>query len=53
MRTTPPRSSTTNGQACTSPPEERNWVWGVIGKQAAQRLSSDAVTYFGKRYQEL
>ena len=28
-------------------PEERNWVWGVIGKQAAQRLSSDAVTYFG------
>ena len=26
-------------------PEERNWVWGVIGKQAAQRLSSDAVTY--------
>lgn len=28
-------------------PEERNWVWGVIGKQAAQRLSSDAMGYFG------
>ncbi|RLJ38414.1 lytic transglycosylase domain-containing protein [Acidovorax sp. 106] len=28
-------------------PEERNWVWGVIGKQAAQRLSNDAMTYFG------
>ncbi|MFN3376775.1 MAG: transglycosylase SLT domain-containing protein [Burkholderiaceae bacterium] len=27
--------------------EERNWVWGVIGKQAAQRLSSDALRYFG------
>ncbi len=27
--------------------EERNWVWGVIGKQAAQRLSNDAMTYFG------
>lgn len=23
-------------------PEERNWVWGVIGKQQAQKLSSDA-----------
>ena len=27
--------------------EERNWVWGVIGKQAAQRLGNDALTYFG------
>jgi soluble lytic murein transglycosylase len=26
--------------------EERNWVWGVIGKQAAQKLSSDAMAYF-------
>jgi len=28
--------------------EERNWVWGVIGRQAAVSLSSDAMTYFGK-----
>ena len=27
-------------------PEERNWAWGVIGKAAAQKLSSDAVGYF-------
>ena len=26
--------------------EERNWVWGVIGKQAAQKLSPDAMAYF-------
>ena len=26
--------------------EERSWVWGVIGKRAAMRLSSDAVPYF-------
>jgi len=28
--------------------EERNWVWGAIGKQAATRLSSDALGYFSK-----
>lgn len=28
--------------------EERDWVWGVIGKVSARRLSSDAVGYFGK-----
>ncbi len=28
--------------------EERNWVWGVIGKQSAQRLSNDALDYFAK-----
>ncbi len=29
--------------------EERNWVWGVIGKQAASKLqSADALDYFGK-----
>ncbi|MES2243261.1 MAG: transglycosylase SLT domain-containing protein [Pseudomonadota bacterium] len=28
--------------------EERNWVWGAIGKQAASRLSSDALGYFAK-----
>ena len=27
--------------------EERNWIWGVIGKQAAIALSSDALGYFG------
>jgi soluble lytic murein transglycosylase len=28
--------------------EERNWTWGAIGKQAAIRLSDDALAYFGK-----
>ncbi|MEY4344793.1 MAG: hypothetical protein RL032_625 [Pseudomonadota bacterium] len=28
--------------------EERSWIWGVIGKRAAQRLSDDAPTYFAK-----
>lgn len=28
--------------------EERNWVWGVIGKQSAQRLGSEALDYFSK-----
>jgi len=27
-------------------PEERSWVWGVIGKRAAMRLSGGALTYF-------
>ena len=26
--------------------EEKSWVWGVIGKRAAQKLSSDAPAYF-------
>ncbi|TFZ07269.1 lytic transglycosylase domain-containing protein [Ramlibacter henchirensis] len=29
-------------------PEERNWVWGVLGKQAAQRLSPDAMGYYAR-----
>lgn len=28
--------------------EERSWIWGVIGKRAAQRLSDDALGYFAK-----
>jgi soluble lytic murein transglycosylase len=28
--------------------EERSWIWGVIGKRAAQRLSDDAPKYFAK-----
>jgi soluble lytic murein transglycosylase len=28
--------------------EERSWVWGVIGKRAAQRLSDDAPSDFSK-----
>jgi soluble lytic murein transglycosylase len=28
--------------------EERNWTWGVIGKQAAMRLSAAAPDYFAK-----
>ncbi len=27
--------------------EERSWVWGVIGKRAAQRLQDNALSYFG------
>ena len=26
--------------------EERSWVWGVIGKRAAQRLSDNAIAWF-------
>ncbi|MDO8248294.1 MAG: transglycosylase SLT domain-containing protein [Rhodoferax sp.] len=26
--------------------EDRSWVWGVIGKRAAQQLSDDAMRYF-------
>jgi len=29
-------------------PEQRSWAWGVIGKQMAQRLSDDAMSYFAK-----
>ena len=29
-------------------PEERNWVWGVIGRQAAQRLAPGALAYFAR-----
>lgn len=28
--------------------EERNWVWGVIGRQSALRLSEDALDYFAR-----
>jgi soluble lytic murein transglycosylase len=28
--------------------EERNWIWGVIGKRAAMKLSSDAPDYFAR-----
>ena len=28
--------------------EERSWVWGVIGKRAAQKLSNDAPDFFAK-----
>jgi len=29
-------------------PEERNWVWGVIAKQAAQRLGDNALAHYAK-----
>jgi soluble lytic murein transglycosylase len=29
-------------------PEERDWVWAVIGRQAAQRLMPEANAYFSK-----
>ncbi|MBP8148578.1 MAG: lytic transglycosylase domain-containing protein [Limnohabitans sp.] len=28
--------------------EERHWTWGVIGKQAAQKLQDNAASYFAK-----
>jgi soluble lytic murein transglycosylase len=28
--------------------EERHWTWGVIGKQAAQKLQDNAASYFSK-----
>ena len=28
--------------------EERSWLWGVIGKRAAQRLQDDALTLFAR-----
>jgi len=28
--------------------EERSWIWGVIGKRAAMKLSNDAVGYFAQ-----
>ncbi|MEY3612055.1 MAG: Soluble lytic murein transglycosylase precursor, partial [Pseudomonadota bacterium] len=28
--------------------EERNWTWGVVGKQAAQKLQDNASSYFAK-----
>jgi soluble lytic murein transglycosylase len=30
------------------PPEERDWIWGVIGRQAAQRLNPEANAIFSK-----
>ncbi len=32
--------------------EERNWAWGVIGKQAAFKLQPEAVGYFAKVRQD-
>ncbi len=32
--------------------EEKNWTWGVIGKQAAFRLQDNASEYFGKVRQD-
>jgi soluble lytic murein transglycosylase len=29
-------------------PEERDWLWGVIGRQAAQRMMPEANGWFGK-----
>lgn len=29
-------------------PEERDWIWGVIGRQAAQRLLPEANAYYAK-----
>ena len=28
-------------------PEERNWAWGAIGRQSAQRLSDEALDHYG------
>jgi soluble lytic murein transglycosylase len=29
-------------------PEERNWIWGVIARQSAQRLAPEALDYYGR-----
>ena len=29
-------------------PEERNWIWGMLGRQAAQKLDASALGYFAK-----
>ena len=29
-------------------PDERSWIWGVIGKRAAQKQAAEAPTYFAK-----
>jgi soluble lytic murein transglycosylase len=29
-------------------PEERNWVWGVLGRQSAQRLGNDALELYAR-----
>ncbi len=29
-------------------PDERDWIWGVIGRQAAQKLQPEANAYFAK-----
>ena len=42
----PPRRSWTPSGACTSP-EERNWAWGVMGKDGgAQNSRPDAMGYY-------
>jgi soluble lytic murein transglycosylase len=28
--------------------EERNWIWGVIGRQAASKLNGDALDYYAR-----
>jgi soluble lytic murein transglycosylase len=33
-------------------PEERAWLWGVVGRQAALKLSSDALGYFERAGRE-
>lgn len=33
-------------------PEQRNWAWGAVGKQAAQNLSNKALDYFAKVSQD-
>ncbi|WP_332814103.1 lytic transglycosylase domain-containing protein [Ramlibacter sp.] len=30
------------------PAEERNWIWGTIARQSAQRLSPDALGYYAR-----
>ena len=30
------------------PVEERNWIWGVLGRQAAQKMHADALNFYAK-----
>jgi soluble lytic murein transglycosylase len=51
LSTTDPENAATlleNKWASQLSAEERNWIWGVLGRQAAQRLQPTALAFFDK-----
>jgi soluble lytic murein transglycosylase len=51
LATTDPENAATlleNKWASQLSAEERNWIWGVLGRQAAQRLQPTALAFFDK-----
>ena len=51
MAATEPETAAATLEAKWSPMltgEERNWLWGAIGRQSAQRLSPDALGHFAR-----